>query len=116
MWILNNDTNRWSRNTDTLSITNFESLKQDLKSLRFYQKVLSGALFSELHDQSNIYDVLTKKTSKSFVYTNAFSPYVKPYAGQIIDGSYITSESTQYDYLTKHISEYGQTLKTLFTP
>ena len=116
MWVRNQDTSLWSPNVDTLSSSSFDLLKQDLKSLRFYQKVLSGALFSELHDQGNIYDVLTKKTSKSIAYTNAFSPYVKPYAGQINDGSYITSESTLYDYLNKHISEYGQTLKTLFTP
>ena len=35
MWIKNQDTNQWTTNSDSLRTTDFESLKQDLKSLRF---------------------------------------------------------------------------------
>lgn len=116
MWIRNQDTSLWTPNVDTLSTSSFELLKQDLKSLRFYQKVLSGALFSRMTDINNIYEVLTKQIPKTYYYNNQFSTYVKPYLGQINDGVIISSTSSQYDFLNEHLLEYGQTLKTLFTP
>ena len=66
MWIRNQDTSLWTPRVDTLSTSSFDLLKQDLKSLRFYQKVLSGALFSQVTDVNNIYDVLTRQIPKIF--------------------------------------------------
>lgn len=116
MWIRNQDTALWTPNVDTLSISNFELLKQDLKSLRFYQKVLSGALFSTVTNVNNIYDVLTRQIPKTYYYNNQFSPYVKPYLGFVPEPALISSTSSQFDFLNEHLLEYGQTLKTLFTP
>jgi len=116
MWIRNQDTSQWTPNVDTLSTSNFDLLKQDLKSLRFYQKVLSGALFSQMHNINNIYEVLTKQMPKTYAYNNSFSPYVKPHLGFVENPEYISSTSSQFDFLNKHLLEYGQTLKNLFTP
>jgi len=55
MWIINNDTKKWTSNTDKLPVSDFQALKQDLKSLRFYQRVLSGATFVRIDDTSDIY-------------------------------------------------------------
>jgi len=116
MWILNNDTNRWSRNTDTLSITNFESLKQDLKSLRFYQKVLSGSTFVTLNNLEDAYEILTNRTFKNYNYTTFLSPYINQYAGSINYEVPILGTPSQGDLLNKFLPEYGLTLKNLFTP
>ena len=116
MWIRNQDTSLWTPRVDTLSTSSFDLLKQDLKSLRFYQKVLSGALFSQVTDVNNIYDVLTRQIPKTYYYNNQFSQYVKPYFGSITEPALISSTSSQFEFLNEHLLEYGQTLKTLFTP
>ena len=116
MWIRNQDTSLWTPRVDTLSTSSFDLLKQDLKSLRFYQKVLSGALFSQVTDVNNIYDVLTRQIPKTYYYNNQFSQYVKPYFGSIDEPALISSTSSQFEFLNEHLLEYGQTLKTLFTP
>lgn len=116
MWTKNQDTNQWTTKSDSLRTADFESLKQDLKSLRFYQKILSGALFASINDTDNIYDVLTRQTPKTWNYKFNFSEYVKPYYSLVKDEAPIVSKSTQFDFLNKHLLEYGQTLKNLFTP
>lgn len=116
MWIKNQDTNQWTTNSDSLRTTDFESLKQDLKSLRFYQKVLSGALFASMNDTDNIYDILTRQRPRTWNYNWNFSQYVKPYFQPVQDEEQIGSRSKQFDFLNKHLLEYGQTLKNLFTP
>ena len=116
MWIRNQDTSLWTPKVDTLSTSSFDLLKQDLKSLRFYQKVLSGALFSQVTNINNIYDVLTRQIPKTYYYNNQFSQYVKPYLGSVAEPALISSTSSQFNFLNEHLLEYGQTLKTLFTP
>ena len=44
-WSLNNDLNKWSPKPEGLLTTDFEALKRDVKSYRFYQKCLSGSTY-----------------------------------------------------------------------
>ena len=43
MWTYNTDYNKWFANEDSISKSDFDFLKQELKSTRFYSRCLSGA-------------------------------------------------------------------------
>ena len=116
MWILNNDTKKWTPNVDTLEVSDYQSLKQDLKFLRFYQRVLSASTFVRMDDLGNIYEVLTNYKARNYNYSPALSPYVSPYINPIKNSSSITSTASLYDFKEKSLPEYGLTLKNLFTP
>ena len=116
MWILNNDNNKWTSNGESLKTSDFNLLKQDLKSLRFYQRVLSGATFIRMDDVNNIYDVITRKSPKTYNYTQGLSQYVTPYFIPQENQEDIISTFSQYEYENKYLPEYGLTLKNLFTP
>jgi hypothetical protein len=111
MWNINKDTNKWSLTSDSLPKDTFDLLKQELSKLRFYSKCLSGATYIPMNDTNNIYDILGRYTPKNW-YIN--SPYsitpIPPQHAEVI--SITTSDS----YYTKYLSEYGLTLKNLFTP
>ncbi len=116
MWIINNDTKKWTSNTDKLPVSDFQALKQDLKSLRFYQRVLSGATFVRIDDTSDIYNILNYQSKSTYNYNSFFSPYVYPYLSSVKSEKTISSTSSLYDYQSKYLPEYGLTLKNLFTP
>jgi hypothetical protein len=116
MWVINNDSKKWTPNVDSIEMSDFQSLKQDLKFLRFYQRVLSASTFVRMDNTDDIYDILTKHTPKTYNYNSIFSPYVTPYLYPIQNEVPITSTSSQYEFIEKFLPEYGLTLKSLFTP
>lgn len=116
MWIINNDTKKWTSNTDKLPVSDFQALKQDLKSLRFYQRVLSGATFVRIDDIGDIYNILNYQNKSTYNYNSFFSPYVYPYLSSVKSEKTISSTSSLYDFQNKYLPEYGLTLKNLFTP
>ena len=114
MWVYNNDLQKWYRPDDALKKEDFDYLKQELSSTRFYSKALSGSTYMIINDLNNMYDILNSwkprnwyistlgsKFSKSVNYKN----YPEP-----ID---ITSQD---DFYNKNIKEYSLSLKNLFTP
>lgn len=114
MWTFNTDYNKWVGVEDTLPKENFDFLKQELASTRFYSKCLSGASYLPINNLDNIYDILGEYEPKNWfvstagsLYSNSITPFRYPTA--------ITS-LTSYDYYTKYLSEYGLTLKNKFTP
>ena len=115
MWI-NNDTNKWTPNTEKLTVSDYESLKQELKNLRFYQRVLSAATFVRIDDINNIYDVISNRTPKTFNYISGHSPYITPYFNAVENEYLISSSQSLYEFKEKILPEYGLTLKNLFTP
>lgn len=116
MWIVNKDTNKWIQKSESLAISDFESLKQDLKSLRFYQKVLSGSTYVSMDNEDDIYGILNHYDERTYNYTGLFSPYLTPYFNPVPNEIQISSTSSQGEFLEKFIPEYGLTLKNLFTP
>jgi hypothetical protein len=116
MWIVNKDTNKWIQKQDSLNVDDFESLKQDLSSLRFYQKVLSGTTYVSTDNEDDIYDIVNHYDERTYNYTSLFSPYVTPYFNSIPNQVQISSTASQIEFLEKFIPEYGLTLKNLFTP
>ncbi len=114
MWTFNTDYNKWVGVEDTLPKENFDFLKQELASTRFYSKCLSGATYLPINNLDNIYDILGEYEPKNWfvstagsLYSNSITPFRYPTA---------INSLTSYDYYTKYLSEYGLTLKNKFTP
>ena len=114
MWQYNTDTNSWSKKTDKLLQSDFDFLQQELFLTRYYAKCLSGATYLPVNSLDNLYEVIGPYTAKTWYisiigspYTNTLIPPVNPFS---ID------ESSRFDYYTRFNSDYGMTLKNLFTP
>ena len=113
MWVYNSDFSKWSLSNDNIKVDTFNLLKQELSATRFYSRILSGATFIPVNDLNNIYDILGEWEPKSWYINNIGSQYSDTMA-PVRNAMAITSD-TSYEYYTKFISEYGLTLKTLFT-
>ena len=113
MWVYNKDLNVWKRSTDSLSKSDFDYLKQELSSTRFYSKFLSGSTYVPISDVDNIYDILGKWIPRSWYIGTLDSKY--SYSNAPARFSKQINNATSYEYYTKFISEYGLTLKNLFT-
>ena len=114
MWVYNNDLNKWYRSDDTLLKEDFDFLKQELSSTRFYSKALSGSSYMIINNLNNMYDILNSwKPRNWYISTlgSKFSKSLNPkYYPESID------VTTIEDFYVKNLSEYGLSLKTLFTP
>jgi len=113
MWIFNKDYNKWVITEDQLAKSNFDYLKQELVSTRYYSKCLSGATYLPINNVDNIYDILGEYETRNWYIDSSGSQYsytAIPQNASPING--ITSNN----YYTKYLSEYGLTLKNLFTP
>ena len=114
MWNYNNNYSKWFANDDKLIREDFNFLKQELQSVRFWSKCLSGATYLPVNGLSNIYDVLQEYEPRNWYIGNVSSPYsvstIPPQNASLID------TNSSYDYYNKYLSEYGLTLKNLFTP
>ena len=58
MWTYNSDFKIWESPLDTLKTEDYDLLKQELSSVRFYSKCLSGATYLPVYQLQNIYDIL----------------------------------------------------------
>ena len=113
MWIYNSDFGKWSSSGDSLSKNSFDLLKQELSATRFYSRVLSGATFLPINTLDDIYEILGKWKPRSWYVGSEGSLYSDTQVP--VRGSRSVSAETSYEYYTKFISEYGMTLKNLFT-
>ena len=114
MWTFNTDFNKWVTTNDLLSKSNFDYLKQELDSTRFYSKCLSGATYLPVNNLDNIYDILGEYEPRNWFISLAGSQYSNAVI-PALNASPINQVS-EYDYYQKYVSEYGLTLKNLFTP
>ena len=114
MWTYNSTYNKWSSTDDRLTKSDFDLLKQELRATRFYAKSLSGATYLPINGVDDIYDILGKYQSRNWYISLSGSPYsITTIPSQ--HASPIDTD-TSYNYYTKYLSEYGLTLKNLFTP
>jgi len=113
MWIFNTDYNKWVIKEDQLTKSNYDYLKQELVSTRLYSKCLSGATYLPINNLDNIYDILGEYEPNNWYIGSNGSQYSN--SGIPNNAKEITNISS-YDYYTKYLSEYGLTLKNMFTP
>jgi len=111
MWNINKDTNKWTLATDAISKDTFDTLKQELSKLRFYSECLSGATYIPMNTTDDIYDILGHYQPRNWYISSPYS--VTPIPPQ---HPYVISSTNSSDYYTRYLSEYGLTLKNLFTP
>lgn len=114
MWKYNSDYNKWYIDNDSISKPNFDYQKQELNATRFYSRCLSGSVYLPINDTSNVYDIMDKYQPRNWYISTSGSQYsVTPIPSRY--ATPITTDSS-YMYYTKYLSEYGLTLKNLFTP
>lgn len=115
MWKFDTDLNKWVDSGDNLLLDSYNFYKQELSDLRFYSKCLSGATYLPVNSLDNIYDALSRWEPKSWYLQPVTS---SPYSNSTVPpNNPVAISSTQSDdYYTKFLSEYGLTLKNLFTP
>ena len=113
MWTFNSDYNKWVTTSDVIIKSNFDYLKQELSSTRFYSKCLSGATYLPVNRLDNIYDILGQYQPRNWFVSTLGSQY----SDTLIPSNYSSpiTDLTYTDY-NKYLSEYGLTLKNLFTP
>lgn len=114
MWIFNEDDNKWVIKKDQLTKSNYDYLKQELKSTRYYSKCLSGATYLPINNTDNIYDILGEYEPKNWYIDNSGSQY--SYTDIPFEYAKPINGISSNEYYTKYLSEYGLTLKNLFTP
>jgi hypothetical protein len=116
MWKYNSDYNKWFANDDSISKNDFDYLKQELKATRYYSRILSGATYLPVNDLTNIYDILGDYQARDW-YISADPTNGSPYSVTSIPPQHATpiDKGTYNDY-SKYLTEYGLTLKNLFTP
>ena len=116
MWTYNTDYNKWYAKDDSISKNDFDLLKQELQATRFYSKCLSGATYLPVNNLSNIYDILGDYQQRNWYISNSTSG--SQYSVTTIPPQYASPiDSNNFNnYYTNYLSEYGLTLKNLFTP
>ena len=110
MWTRNSDTGKWFNQIDSLSKDSYDSLKQDLQSVRLYSKCLSGSTYLPINNLDNIYDTLS---------INRVGYYITdPYnlITTIPSTPISLNSSNSNEFYNKYLKEDAFTLKNLFTP
>lgn len=113
MWIYNTVTEKWERQTDTLSKDNYDSLKVDLEKVKLYSRALSGATYLPISNIDNIYDALSYKDTNTWYIDPASSIY-NATTGLPSNGNPINKDTIST--YQKYKYENGFTLKNAFTP
>jgi hypothetical protein len=111
MWNRNSDTGKWSNRTDTLSIDNYNNLKQDLQSVKLFSKCLSGSTYLPINSLSDIYDVLSIDKIGFYISDGHANSNI-PQNGPRIS----LDQSNSSEFYNKYLREDAFTLKNLFTP
>lgn len=114
MWAFDKDYNKWVLTEDKISKSDFDYLKQELSSTRFYSKCLSGATYLPINNLENIYDILGEYEPRNWFIRPDGSPYTNTTIPILYNKP--INKDTSYEYYQKYVSEYGLTLKNLFTP
>lgn len=114
MWNYNSEYNKWNMAIDNMIDDDYQFYLQELSLVRFYSKALSGATYLPINNFDNIYDVIGSRKSRNWYisidgsqYTNTLIPSVN---AEPINGT------SSVNYYGRFLSEYGLSLKTLFTP
>jgi len=111
MWVYNNL--KWEQKKDSLAIDDFQNLRVEFESIRFYSKCLSGSVYLPINDMENIYDSLNNNGDKSWyiditqsIIADTDIPTIKPHP--------INNDTL--DKYKKHLYDYSLTIKNKFTP
>jgi hypothetical protein len=114
MWDFSSTENKWEKRVEKLDKRIYNFLRQEIEDVRFYSKCLDGTSYVAIQDKEDIYDVLKYKQNDTYKIN---SDYSSLFSGTDISGNSIESgDLSEVGNFYRYQSEYGFTLKNLFTP
>jgi hypothetical protein len=127
-WSLDLELNKWNPKPEGLDKSDFDALKQDVQSYRFYQKCLSGSTYVEVNSLikgtrenaqiDDIYEIINHTDrSRSYYYDSTNLTFSQTFISPTPSNPFkIDTLEDQKVFLTKSLPDYNFTLKNLFTP
>ena len=127
-WSLDLDLKKWNPKPEGLDKSDFDALKQDLQSYRFYQKCLSGSTYVGVNSLirgsrenvqiDDIYEIINHTDrSRSYYYDSNNLTFSQTFISTTPSNPFkIDTLEDQELFLTKSLPDYNFTLKNLFTP
>lgn len=100
--------------SDNLLDDDYQFFLQELSLVRFYSKALSGATYLPINNFNDIYDVLGARKPKSWYISIDGSQYTNTLIPS--NNAEAINATSSVNYYDRFLSEYGLSLKTLFTP
>lgn len=117
MWKYDKTSKKWNKKVEELDKENYNYFREELDSYRFYSKCLNGTTYVPINNLLDIYDILKYKDLVSRNVNLQSSTYYYPTSDSTTNGVTINSvNNAQYGDYDKYKTEYGLTLKNLFTP
>lgn len=113
MWTKHPDTKQWTRQNESLPRQDYDLLKQELEKTRYYSKCLHGTTYLPINRLDDVYDILNYTDESGWYIGAGSSIYASPIASQAYEVEINSTSKSEFD---KYVSEYGHTLKNLFTP
>lgn len=114
MWVYNENINKWEDKTEMITVDDFNFTKQELSTTRFYSKFLSGATYVPMNSLQDVYDILGKWRPRSW-FISTFGSTKSKTLSPTRFATPVDKDSI-FDFNVRFRSEYGLTLKNLFTP
>jgi hypothetical protein len=114
MWKFNSEKNKWESTVDSLTYEDFNFYEQQSEFLRFYSNALSGATYVPATDLGNIYEIIGSYKPRNWYIGLDGSPY----SNSLIPSTFAEkiNATSSKDFYEKSLTEYGLTLKSLFSP
>ena len=114
MWDYNRDLLSWSLRKDTLSIDNYQAIKQSLSATRLYAKCFSGALWIETRDLDNLFPTLEYLSyTTSWHYSTGSGTYCLAQTHST-GSTPITPDS--FTHYSNYLYDYAWTQRGSFSP
>ena len=114
MWKFNSEINKWESTVDSMQDTDFDFYLQQAELVRFYSKALSGATYVPSTDLDNIYEIIGSYQPRNWYIGIDGSPY----SNSLIPSTFAEkiNATSSKNFYEKSLTEYGLTLKSLFSP
>jgi len=114
MWKFNSEKNKWESQVDSLTYEDFNFYEQQTEFLRFYSNALSGSTYVPATDLGNIYEIIGSYKPRNWYIGLDGSPY----SNSLIPTKFAEkiNATSSKNFYEKSLTEYGLTLKSLFSP
>ena len=112
MWEFNTDLLSWSLRKDEISISDFNSSKEELEKTRLYSKCLDGSLYLKETNLDNVLSNLKWKSNESWFISPTSSIY--SISGTESSGELISPDT--FTYFSNYVEESGFTERGSFSP
>jgi hypothetical protein len=117
MWDYSSIEDNWKKRDGKLDKRIFNYLRQQIEDVRYYSKCLDGTSYVYSQDLNDIYDVTKYRDDNTYKIDKNYSGY---FNGEEVKGGNNVGISiggnSEAGFYNRYKSEYGFTLKNLFSP